>query len=94
MSDSNGGNRVLAYCAFACGAVIAVAAASVIWSRKWALQANYGGGTVDYLRNGPAAGQGPVAWFRFRREAEQVLDAIRPALADNVAVRVVPYVRP
>jgi hypothetical protein len=51
----------------------------------------YSGGTVDYLRNGPAAGEGPVAWFRFRRDAELMLDAMRPALPDNVAVSVVRY---
>ena len=91
MSDRSDGRQALIYCAFAAGVVFAVASATVIWSRKWALQTNYGSGTIDYLRNGTTAGEGPVAWFRFRREAEQALNAIRPALPDDVAVRVVPY---
>ncbi|MBI4484706.1 MAG: hypothetical protein HY655_01735, partial [Acidobacteria bacterium] len=40
-----------------------------------------------------AAGEASVAWFRFKRDAEEMLEALRPALADNVAVRVVRYRR-
>lgn len=95
MGDSRGdGRRALTYCAFASGAILAAVAAGVFWTRKWALQAMYAGGTVDYLRNGPAAGEASVAWFRFKRDAEEMLEALRPALADNVAVRVVRYRRP
>jgi hypothetical protein len=96
MSESgDGGGRVLTYCAFAAGAILATVAASVVWTRKWALQVMYaGGGPIDYLREGPAPGEGAVAWFRFRRDAEDMLDALRPALADNVVVQVVRYRRP
>ncbi|MCC7415626.1 MAG: hypothetical protein IT176_00685 [Acidobacteria bacterium] len=87
------GRRALTYCAFATGVIVASVAAGVVWTRKWALQVMYTGGTTDYLRNGRSMGEGPVAWFRFRRDAEEVLAALRPALADNVAVRVVRYRR-
>ena len=93
MSESGGdGRRALTYCAFASGAIIAAVAAGLVWTRKWALQVHVGGAD-DYLRDGPTAGEGPIAWFRFRRDAEAMLEAMRPALADNVAVRVVRYRR-
>ena len=95
MGEGRGdGRRALTYCAFASGAILAAAAASLVWTRRWALEAMYVDGSVDYLRDGPAVGEGAVAWFRFKRDAEEMLDALRPALADNVAVRVVRYRRP
>jgi hypothetical protein len=81
-------NQGLIYGVIAAGAIAAAAAAGAIWSRKWALQVRFADGTTDFLRNGRVAGEGPVAWFRFRREAEEILQALRPALADHIDLRV------
>lgn len=94
MGDSRGEcRRALTYGAVGSAAILAAVATSVAWTRKWALQATYAGGTADYFRDGAAFGEGAVAWFRFKRDAEATLEAMRPALADNVAVRVVRYRR-
>ena len=90
MRNRRGPSRAVIVGAFAAGAVAAVSV-GLIWSRKWALEVRYAGGETDFLRSGPSAGEGPVAWFRFRREAEDMLAALRPALADNAAVRVTRY---
>lgn len=61
---------------------------------KYAIRVIDEDGNVMFIRHGAKIGEGPVATFRTRHQAQEAVDALMPGLDGDEHVRIVLYGAP